>query len=111
MKHCQKCKKEDDELRTIWMSCFYDMNELEIPFENIDFNHGEFPIKFFTLLVCKACRSTWLKTIKAWYETTIQTESCGSGIFVREFGATVEITEEEWYKRNPDRKPIIFKKD
>lgn len=30
----------------------------------------------------------------------------GSGIFVREAGQTVEISEEEWYKRNPDREPV-----
>lgn len=32
-----------------------------------------------------------------------------SGIFVREGGQTVEISEEEWYKRNPDREPVKLK--
>jgi hypothetical protein len=32
-----------------------------------------------------------------------------SGIFVREGGQTIEISEEEWYKRNPDREPVKLK--
>lgn len=31
----------------------------------------------------------------------------GSGIFVRENGATVEISAEEWDRRNPDREPVL----
>lgn len=34
--------------------------------------------------------------------------AAGSGIFVRENGKTIEITEEEWYKRNPGREPVRF---
>lgn len=33
----------------------------------------------------------------------------GSGIFVRENGKTVEISEAEWKKRNPGREPVRFK--
>lgn len=31
-----------------------------------------------------------------------------SGIFIRENGATIEISEEEWRKRNPTREPVRF---
>lgn len=31
----------------------------------------------------------------------------GSGIFVRENGATIEISREEWDRRHPDREPVI----
>lgn len=34
------------------------------------------------------------------------TKKGSSGIFVRENGQTIEITEEEWYTRNPDKEPI-----
>lgn len=34
-----------------------------------------------------------------WFHNIKQKESCGSGIFVREFGHNIEITEEEWVKR------------
>jgi hypothetical protein len=32
----------------------------------------------------------------------------GSGIFVRENGQTIEISEEEWQRRHPDREPVRF---
>lgn len=35
-------------------------------------------------------------------------QSTGSGIFVRENGATVEITREEWNRRNPDQEPCYL---
>ncbi len=35
----------------------------------------------------------------------------GSGIFVRENGATVEISAEEWNRRNPDREPVRCRYD
>lgn len=35
----------------------------------------------------------------------------GSGIFVREGGKTIEISEEEWNKRNPGRRPVRFTGD
>lgn len=65
--------------------------------------------KFFTLRVCKDCRGDWLAAIKKWFETEVSRESCGSGIFVRRNGRNVEITEEEWYRDNPDRKPVRVK--
>ncbi len=36
-------------------------------------------------------------------------ESCGSGIFVRENGATNEITQEEWDRRLPGRAALIWR--
>lgn len=62
---------------------------------------------FYVLRVCKACRSDWMQTIKRWFENApaAKGESCGSGIFVREFGKVVEITEEEWQRRYGDRVP------
>lgn len=32
----------------------------------------------------------------------------GSGIFIRENGQTKEITEAEWFERNPDREPVRY---
>lgn len=32
----------------------------------------------------------------------------GSGIFIREDGATLEISREEWDRRNPDREPVRY---
>jgi len=30
---CQRCGEDGEDRRTIWMACFYEMNELDIPFE------------------------------------------------------------------------------
>ena len=67
--------------------------------------------RFFTLRVCKDCRADWMGAIKAWFETKPVQESCGSGIFVRRNGATVEISEEEWKAQNPDREPVRLKEE
>lgn len=61
--------------------------------------------------VCKDCRGDWMTIIKTWFESRPSRESCGSGIFVRENGANVEITREEWDRRNLERKPVMLKKE
>lgn len=117
MKTCQKCKIGSDELRTLRMECFYDMNELGIPFDHEVLYETSDPRedgrKFFTINVCKACRASWLLAIEVWYKTMqpYNQESCGSGIYVREYGVSVEISEEEWKKRSPDREPVRFKEE
>lgn len=61
----------------------------------------------YTLRVCKECRGEWLAAISDWFKKPKpEADSCGSGIFVRRNGATVEITEEEWFRLNPDREPF-----
>jgi rRNA maturation protein Nop10 len=59
---------------------------------------------FYTLRVCKSCRSDWMQAIKFWFNTVPKPEaSCGSGIYVRELGKVVEITYEEWQRRKFER--------
>lgn len=132
METCVRCGEEGEDRRTLWMACFYAMNELGLPFEECAINGvyvekiGEekgaltgikFPVfaepkgsasnrQFFTLRVCKDCRASWMNAIQAWFTEPQKKESVGSGIFVRENGATVEISEEEWYRRNPNRDPV-----
>jgi len=100
--YCQRCKDESEDLRTLWMACLYDMNELKVPF------HEEYlkPLdniglqKFFTLRVCKDCRADWMRVIQYWWNTIPQkSESCGSGIYVRDFGTTREVTLEEYREK------------
>jgi len=106
---CQRCGIVDDDLRTLWMSCLYAMNELGVPFQRYQV---EMPyINFFTLRVCKDCRADWMAAIKNWFTMPIERESCGSGIFVRENGASKEITREEWDRRNPNRKPVVVSEE
>jgi hypothetical protein len=122
---CQRCGEKDYDRRTLWMSCLYEMAELDVPFEqksvtvrvdkvlkaNESFEGkpietSEFRPHFYTLLVCKGCRGDWMGAIEKWFKEKPIRESCGSGIFVRRNGATVEITEEEWKEENPNREPI-----
>lgn len=61
---------------------------------------------FYTLRVCKGCRSDWMQAVRSWFLTPVpKQESCGSGIFIRECGKLVEITEAEWKRRYGDRVP------
>ena len=132
MEKCQKCGAEEGgDLRTLWMACFYAMGELNIPFEECAINgvyckktgdkktsfglvpvfsdgEGElFKRSFYTLRVCKSCRADWMSAIKGWWDAkTSEPEGCGSCIFVRRNGTTVEITQEEWEKLHGTEVPV-----
>ena len=134
---CVRCGDVGEDRRTLWMACFYAMEELGVPFERLMIRgtrhkyvgekvvrpsltredgavfpqfevpeYSETPEgsvgdrEFFTLRVCKDCRSDWMATIKKWFNDppTVRT-SCGSGIWIRENGALKEITQEEWDRR------------
>lgn len=113
---CQRCKEDGDDRRTLWMACFYEMMELNIPFEKerireggIHDDHPNNFHNFYTLRVCKQCRGDWMKALKEWFAKPVTPiDSCGSGIYLREYGAIVEITEEEWQKRNKERNPVTI---
>jgi hypothetical protein len=112
---CMKCKKEGEDRRTLYMSCFYDMDELAVPFVHeklykIDVPVPDAIIECFTIRVCKKCRADWLHMIEAWFNINMPIfASCGSGIFIRKFGVNVEVTEEEFRCMHPDIEPIRFK--
>lgn len=99
---CPRCKDEDDDHRTLYMSCFYEMDELKIPFQKDELYETSDPREdattFYTMRVCKSCRSDWMKAIKHWFENYEAPISCGSGIFIRDFGANREVTLEEFNK-------------
>ena len=106
MEECQRCKDIDEDRRTLEMACFYDMKELDVPFKLDE------TTRTYSLRVCKYCRSDWMKAIQSWFHG-VETEpmSPGSGIFVREFGANVEISDEEWNRRHPGIEPCRFLPD
>lgn len=116
---CQRCEEIDDDRRTLWMSCFYDMDELKIPFkmegmldkENKNISNIPSGRVFYTIRVCKACRANWMEAIKSWFDNPVKKESCGSGIYVRQYGDNIEITEEEWNNMQPGRIAVRFKPD
>ncbi|CAB4128203.1 hypothetical protein UFOVP100_16 [uncultured Caudovirales phage] len=103
MEECQRCRDIDEDRRTLEMSCFYDMNELDVPFKLNE------KTRTYSLRVCKDCRSEWMKAIEYWFHnSSYKKDSCGSGIFVLEFGAIVEISQEEWDRRYPGVEPVRF---
>ena len=140
---CDRCGEIGEDRRTLWHACFYDMDELSIPFQKrvlfqaeleklerakdpvaIEVGNGRkinigagtvttkgelTPHTLYTLRVCKECRGDWMAAIKQWFNERPARESCGSGIFIRRNGATVEITEEEWNQLNPNREPVRFR--
>jgi hypothetical protein len=90
---CQRCGEVGADRRTLWMSCFYAMEETGLPFEQFqvkgtqhDYDGKEtlpslkidvpkwkekgtpFERPFYTLRVCKGCRATWMMAIKQWFE-------------------------------------------
>jgi hypothetical protein len=65
------------------------------------YTHNE----MYTLLVCKECRGSWMGHIRQWFENVVKTE-VHSGIFIRRDGRNLEISEEEWYRLHPGRKPV-----
>lgn len=81
---CVRCKNEDDDHTTLWMACFYEMMELGLPFEKDKLFETSDPredgVNFYTLRVCKDCRSQWMKAIKNWFENIPQNENIVSDI-------------------------------
>ena len=119
---CQRCGEPDADLRTLRMACTYMMDEIGLPF-GVDVIDGRFissmrrietdpPLlvdsaeaapegkhRFYTLEVCKLCRADWMRAIKGWFDDKSRPASPGSGIFIRDLGATREISEAEWAER------------
>jgi hypothetical protein len=90
---CQKCGEKDEDRRTLYMSCFYEMAEMGLPFRiMIDQTDHQ----FYTLRVCKSCRGDWMMAIKDWFDTPKIENNCDSGIYMREFGKLLQVTAEEF---------------
>lgn len=63
---------------------------------------------FFTLRVCKDCRAEWLSAIERWFDKEpLKEESCGSGLFVRRNGVSVEITREEFDRNRLEEEEFL----
>lgn len=61
---CVRCGDVGEDRRTLWMACLYAMEELKLPFDIVEMK----PQRMYTLLVCKDCRASWMKAIKAWFD-------------------------------------------
>jgi hypothetical protein len=89
IEQCQKCNSSEGDLRTLYMSCFYQMHELNLPFL-------ETPEGDYTLRVCKNCRGDWMKAIKDWFHAPIIENENGDGIYIRKYGKLIELSEEKF---------------
>lgn len=112
-KTCKRCYKEDEDLRTLWMECSYNMDELQIPLEKEVIREGGVNYLFYTIIVCKRCRADWLDFILMWYGIKLNKyDAKGSGIFIRHFGENIEVSEEKFREIYPDREPVrVIKND
>lgn len=93
---CVRCGDVDTDRRTLWMACFYQMQELKVPFEQR--SQTGTTQRFYTLRVCKDCRADWMDMIEHWFKTPQPRPRPGTGIFIRRNGANIEVTEDEWAK-------------
>jgi hypothetical protein len=60
------------------------------------------PRALYSLRVCKDCRADWMHAIQKWFNEKPIEREVGSGIYVRDFGTSKEITREEWDRRNKE---------
>jgi len=99
---CQRCGETGEDRRTLWMACFYSMDELDMPVEQVaivgkfaqktgacETRLGTLPIftpaddakerqwPFYRLRVCKACRGSWLGAIEDWYTAEAAEDDVG----------------------------------
>jgi hypothetical protein len=87
---CQRCNESDHDRRTLWMSCFYAMEELDLPFrqKKITPNGYDSGRTFYLLTVCKSCRADWMAQIKTWFNSKPEKVDENGDCFYRELGAT-----------------------
>ena len=108
---CQRCGEVGEDRRTLWMECFYEMNETGVPFEQVaikgrlcaqrgagrirSFGSGavhQTPIWdepsgderhfcFYRLRVCKDCRGAWLTAIRRWFKDTPERKACRGSMY------------------------------
>lgn len=99
---CTRCGDTGYDRRTLSVACFYDLGELNIPWQTPKPPAGQpYRVRF-----CKDCRADFIGALAEWFAKKPDRSSPGTGIFVRRNGANVEISEEEWYRDNPGREPV-----
>jgi len=69
---CQRCGEVGQDMRTLLLSCLYDLGELDIPFDIVYLQSMGIAVKhrIYTLRICKGCRAEWLQSVKQWFNTS-----------------------------------------
>ncbi|MBE3120164.1 MAG: hypothetical protein IMZ50_15600 [Candidatus Atribacteria bacterium] len=104
MEQCQRCGEIGDDRRTLWMACFYQMQELGLPFKEEVTPDG---ITFYTLRVCKSCRGEWMAAIENWFNNVAKPQATGTGVWLRKNGATYEASEAEVAEREAAGQKLV----
>ncbi len=119
MEECLRCKEVGEDRRTLWMACFYDMSELGLPFNNqfmlypddSEEDGKETTHNFYTLRVCKQCRSDWMHFIKMWFHIKVPFHlDYDTGIYTMDYDAPREVSEEKFREMYPGLEPLRVKK-
>ena len=110
---CVRCGVVGEDRRTLWMACFYAMEELGLPLKEVSFwvermevgpRRGPREVSnpqkpnihhLYTLRVCNDCRSDWMHAIQEWFKTTLVDEPTGTGVYIRDMGRTREASPSE----------------
>lgn len=102
---CSICKEgPDPDLRTVAISCGYDLHEAGLQ---------RWPDGTYGTVVCKSCRADLIGLLRYWYSgkahlqaaVNAAAKAAPATIPYRQDGATVMLTEEEFYERHPLRRP------
>jgi hypothetical protein len=125
METCQRCGEDGQDRRTLEMGCWYDMSELDVPFEPTaikgkhmklgrtestifgpvrtfvdDPDAKEQQTRLYTLRVCKSCRADWMQAIESWFKNIDLTGEDGvPGVYVRDKGTNRLMTQDEINRR------------
>lgn len=104
---CDRCKKEGHDRRTLYMACFYAMEELKVPFQQVTVGAGETAGRhFYTLRVCKDCRASWMGAIEHWFLSGREKPAC-SDVSESCVGESTHMALQWWLERNPCPNAIV----
>lgn len=133
---CDRCHEVDEDRRTLWMACLYQMSEMKLPFKEFELDgilrgktgvktdrFGPIPVfegegsaqkrVFYTLRVCKRCRADWMAAIADWFRNPSAEDypEEGRNIPVRVLGEIKYITMDEWKQRREKADAVDAERD
>lgn len=63
---CQRCRVKSPDLRTLLLTCLYNLEETGIPFVVYDHIASD-GRKFYALRICKECRGLFIRALMEWF--------------------------------------------
>lgn len=68
-KQCQRCKEWGQDRRVLYLSSFWQLTDLGLPFEVRDISDP--PIRIYCLTICKDCRTEWHQALRGWFNYSL----------------------------------------